>query len=132
MTDFNSAIAHCFSPKVSASGCDNKKNLVTMDLVAAVQKAWEYDKIREMRKIKQFADDVHVMPPSGFVFHESRVGSTLVANALTAMNPEGHRVYSESHPINNALKACQGVLSTCDMDANVDLFQDVGKYQVHI
>mmetsp|Transcript_33824 Transcript_33824/g.60837 ORF Transcript_33824/g.60837 Transcript_33824/m.60837 type:complete len:475 (+) Transcript_33824:135-1559(+) len=109
---------------VSASGCDNRKNIVTMDLATVVQKTREYDKIREMRKT-QNAEDVHVIPPSGFVFHESRVGSTLVANSLTAMDPEGHRVYSESHPINDALKACQGLLSKCDMDANVDLLRDV-------
>eukprot|EP00571_Detonula_confervacea_P010263 CAMPEP_0172298702 /NCGR_PEP_ID=MMETSP1058-20130122/1234_1 /TAXON_ID=83371 /ORGANISM="Detonula confervacea, Strain CCMP 353" /LENGTH=461 /DNA_ID=CAMNT_0013007989 /DNA_START=73 /DNA_END=1455 /DNA_ORIENTATION=- len=113
-----------FRMLVSASGCDKTKNLITMDLVTVVQKTRGYDKIREMRQT-QNVDGVHVMPPAGFVFHESRVGSTLVANALTAMNPEGHRVYSESTPINEALKACQGMLSKCDMDVNVELFRDV-------
>lgn len=70
-------------------------------------------------------NDVHIMPPAGFVFHESRVGSTLVANALTAVYPEQHRVYSESDPINQALNACQKNPSSCNMDLHVKLFQDV-------
>ena len=115
------------SPKVSASGCDKKKNTVTLDLRTVVRKTREYDKIREMRQGQNDVGGVHVIQPSAFIFHESRVGSTLVANSLTAMNPDGHRVYSESHPINNALNACQRDLSSCDMDANIDLFRDVGK-----
>lgn len=95
--------------------------MVTMDLATAVQKAREYDNLMSTRTSDQH---VHVLPASGFVFHESRVGSTLVANSLTAMNPDGHRVYSESHPINDALKACDGV-PLCDMDANAQLFRDV-------
>ena len=88
-----------------------------------VQKAKEHDKIRAGS-----GDDLHVIPPTGFVFHESRVGSTLVANSLTAMNTEGHRVYSESDPINEALKGCQGILSTCTIEAKIELFRDVGKF----
>lgn len=91
---------------------------------SVIQKAREYDRSIENRQTHN-TNDVHVMPPSGFIFHESRVGSTLVANSLTAMDPEGHRVYSESNPINDALKACQGILSTCDMEANADLLRDV-------
>jgi len=100
---------------VSASKCD--KNLVTMDLATVVQKTREYDKIRKMRHIN---DGLHTIPPSGFVFHESRVGSTLVANSLTAMDPTAHRVYSESHPMNDALKE-----NSSDMDANIQLLRDV-------
>ena len=40
--------------------------------------------------------------PAGFVFHESRCGSTLAANALAVI--EGTRVFSESAPIPHALK----------------------------
>ncbi|KAL9190147.1 hypothetical protein ACHAXT_007358 [Thalassiosira profunda] len=94
---------------ISASECDNPKHLVTVDLATAVQKSREYDNTREG----------HVIPPTGFVFHESRVGSTLVANSLTAMDPEGHRVYSESDPINEALKA------TGDKETAAELLRDV-------
>jgi len=111
-----------FRMLVSESECDKEKNIISLDLVSVVHKAREYDK--SIEHIQTHNDnDVHVMPPSGFVFHESRVGSTLVANSLTAMNPSGHRVYSESHPINNALKACKE--TGCDIDTNADLLRDV-------
>ena len=42
------------------------------------------------------------------VFHESRCGSTLVSNALVAMNPTKHRVYSESAPPIDALRTICG------------------------
>ena len=45
-------------------------------------------------------------PPAGFVFHESRCGSTLVANLLTVASPS-HRVYSESAPVSTALSSLQ-------------------------
>lgn len=117
-------ITFCYVIKLQASGCDKKENTITIDLASVVQKAREYDKSIENRRTHN-TNDVHVMSPSGFIFHESRVGSTLVANSLTAMDPEGHRVYSESNPINDALKACQGILSTCDIEANADLLRDV-------
>lgn len=44
------------------------------------------------------------IPPAGFVFHESRCGSTLVANSLAAVNPSNNRVYSESAPLITAMK----------------------------
>jgi len=46
------------------------------------------------------------MDTAGFIFHESRCGSTLVSNILAAVSPEEHRVYSESTPIINAIMAC--------------------------
>jgi hypothetical protein len=52
-------------------------------------------------------DPVHVLELGGFVFHESRCGSTLVANVLQAMEPDRHRVYSESAPPINAAKTAE-------------------------
>ena len=39
-------------------------------------------------------------------FHESRCGSTLVANSMIAMDPVKHRTYSESGPTIKAFFAC--------------------------
>lgn len=36
------------------------------------------------------------VPPRGFVYHETRCGSTLVANMLAGLEP--NRVFSESKP----------------------------------
>jgi len=113
---------------VSKSGCDDVKNVMTVDLAAAVRKTKEFDDaIRARHQSRNHnAGGIHVISPSGFVFHESRVGSTLVANALTAMDPERHRVYSESNPINVALKACEGrPASACDAASNAELLRDV-------
>ena len=68
--------------------------------------------------------DVRVLPPAGFVFHESRVGSTLAANVLAAVDPAGHRVCSEAHPVNAALRACDGA-AACGLDASAALLRDV-------
>lgn len=63
---------------------------------------------------------------AGVVFHESRCGSTLVANALIGMNPSKHRVYSESAPPISALKLiCGETYDTCSMEAAARILQDV-------
>ena len=63
---------------------------------------------------------------SGVVFHESRCGSTLVANSLIAMNPEKHRVYSESAPPIMALRGvCGEDFQHCSTDQAAALLRDV-------
>jgi len=78
--------------------CKND-DIYTYDLKKIVELAIAMDK-------NDSNSTVHVMKPNGFVFHESRCGSTLVANALTVMDPIEHRVYSESGPPMSASKAC--------------------------
>lgn len=66
------------------------------------------------------------IPPNAFVYHESRVGSTLVANSLAAFDPERNRVYSESSPLINAMKACGFLHGTgCDVAKSNAVIQDV-------
>jgi hypothetical protein len=60
-----------------------------------------------------------VIPPTGFVFHESRVGSTLVANML-ATDPWA-LVFSESAPVANAIMHC----GYCSSERKLQLFRDV-------
>ena len=60
-----------------------------------------------------------VIQPSGFVFHESRVGSTLVANTLAS--DELSMVFSESSPTANALLHCM----SCTREQNIQLFRDI-------
>ena len=64
-------------------------------------------------------DASNVIKPNGFVFHESRVGSTLVANTL-ASDPFS-MVFSESTPPANALLHCH----RCSHEQQVTLFRDV-------
>ena len=64
---------------------------------------------------------VHSMYPTGFVFHESRCGSTLVANSLAAFDPPSNRVYSESDPPISAVK----MYSDENEEASLQLVRDV-------
>jgi len=66
------------------------------------------------------------MPLKGVVFHESRVGSTLVANSLAASKPANHRVYSESSPPISLLGLCDKMGNDfCTSPKTVTLFQDI-------
>lgn len=60
-----------------------------------------------------------VIEPTCFIFHESRVGSTLVANTL-ASDPWS-MVFSESAPAANALLHCE----SCTREQNVQNFRDI-------
>jgi len=62
--------------------------------------------------------------PTAVVFHQSRCGSTLIANMLAAFRPKHTRVYSESPPPLEAIIACSGH-SRCDDGAQDALIQDV-------
>ena len=64
-----------------------------------------------------------VLNLTAVAFHESRCGSTLVANSMIAMDPEKHRTYSESSPPIKALRVCDH-MGTCDVDMAVSLFKD--------
>ena len=44
--------------------------------------------------------------PTGFIFHESRVGSTLVANMLASI--PANLVYSEPHVPFSVITQCKG------------------------
>ncbi len=93
-----------------------------------VKKARKYDEMYPEHKNEHpYGPDVYVhsLRTSGFVFHESRVGSTLAANSLVAMDPVKHRVYSEASPITTSLMACNEIERHCDMNANVELVRDV-------
>ena len=67
--------------------------------------------------------------PTAFVFHESRVGSTLVANTL-ASDPFA-MVYSESAPGATGLLHCK----SCSLEENIALFQKIvtvmGRSPIH-
>ena len=62
--------------------------------------------VRQARKHDQLANStVRSLQQSGFIFHESRCGSTLTANMLTVADPAAHRVISEPEAVVRALKS---------------------------
>ena len=73
------------------------ENKVSFDFADIVRLARTYDQTKH--------SNVHRLTQSGFIYHESRCGSTLVANMLTAANASAHRVYSEPNVLMKALKS---------------------------
>jgi hypothetical protein len=115
-----------FRDVVSKSdGCDGG-NVITVDLKEAVTLAREFD---AFAKENEFDATNYNVPKQlqlkGVVFHESRVGSTLAANTMMAMNPLKHRVYSESSPPIAAMKACGELYDECSVEASANLLRDV-------
>ena len=58
-------------------------------------------------------------------FHESRCGSTLVANSMIAMDPIKHRTYSESPPPVNAYTICGDDFDRCTQEQAASVLRDV-------
>lgn len=75
--------------------------------------------LHELLQEARTSAKMKVMTPSGFVFHESRVGSTLAANLLGS-DPLS-LVFSESGPPTYAITGC----SSCSQDERVALFRDI-------
>ena len=83
-----------FRDVVAQSQCDTADNpKVSLDLYTIVQAIREYDTGNST------TTKTTVAQLSGFVFHESRCGSTLVANLLQLHSPTQNIVYSESTPL---------------------------------
>mmetsp|Transcript_32825 Transcript_32825/g.48590 ORF Transcript_32825/g.48590 Transcript_32825/m.48590 type:complete len:495 (+) Transcript_32825:91-1575(+) len=102
----------------SSPGCASGKHY-EVDL-----KAFSY--LARIHDVSGQDKEVKALPLQGVVFHESRCGSTLVANALVAMDPPAHRVFSESAPPIAALRTvCGETYQFCSVAQAASLLQDV-------
>jgi len=61
---------------------------------------------------------------AGAIFHESRCGSTVIANALQVMDPKRHRVYSEAQP-EMVTNFCGSSYEYCSKEQASELLKDV-------
>jgi hypothetical protein len=93
--------------------CD--ATMVTVDLWDLTRHAQAYD--------TQLSKHVLPLPPTGVIFHESRCGSTLMANMLGGFSPKHTRMYSENQVHVHAIKAC--ARNPCNPDLHTKLIQDV-------
>ena len=90
---------------------NNNNNIYKLDLYTVVQaiRAYEQQEQQQHKQQQQQQDSmvpiVRSLPIQGVVFHESRCGSTLVANLLQLHNPNENLVYSESQPPHVVLRA---------------------------
>ena len=107
-----------FRDVVNNSPQCNKPDIVRVDFKEAVDLVREFD-----------TDNTDNLPMildlKGVVFHESRCGSTLSSNAMMALHPEKHRVYSESSPPAIAFRICGEDYSDCSPQASANLLKDV-------
>ena len=60
-----------------------------------------------------------------FIFHESRCGSTLLANSIQYSNPDKNRVYTEAGPPLSALRICGENYEHCSTNVASTIFRDV-------
>ena len=87
--------------------------------------------LKEIVDMVREADEQQLYPTAknlaltGAVFHESRCGSTLVANSLIGMNPTKHRVYSESAPPISVLAMCGVNNEMCSLEQAAQVLRDV-------
>lgn len=65
-----------------------------------------------------------VLNLTAVAFHESRCGSTLVANSMIAMDPTKHRTYSESPPPSNAYRICGDHFENCSQEQAAAVLRD--------
>lgn len=98
-----------------SSMCD--ATTITVDLYEMAEKARAYDGRLQSSK------EILPVPPSGVIFHESRCGSTLLANLLGGFSPDHSRVYAENAAHNKALLACDA--HACFPSMHQQLIQDV-------
>lgn len=97
--------------------------LHTVDLYSVVEKARAYDQRNHTFAATNPKAGQGPVPPTAVIFHETRCGSTLLANDLAAFSPKQTRVFSESQPPVAALRACES--RHCDPNAQEQLIRDV-------
>ena len=102
---------------VHASSCEDP---IVMDLQTVMEAVSAFDQEHGVDDPNN-NNGIHLMDLRGVVFHESRCGSTLVANVLQAMYPAEHRVYSESSPPIMALR----LADTLGVEAATTVLKDV-------
>jgi hypothetical protein len=97
--------------------------LYTVDLWDVTRKARDYDHRNHTFAATAPREGQGPVPPTAVVFHETRCGSTLIANELASFLPKHVRVFSEAPPPVEALRACD--FAQCDPGAQEALIQDV-------
>ena len=131
--------------QTKSASCD--ATTIVVDLYEVVQESKKYDAkfgitsssfqsssssstLRQKQQQQRLeAASVLSVAPTGVVFHETRCGSTLMANLLASFDPETVRVYSESPPPVSALRACDsygvGGGGECHPERHRQLIRDV-------
>jgi len=105
---------------VQASPDCNNGNSMLFDLKKVAYLARRRD--QEVETI--FGEGPKLLNITAVAFHETRCGSTLVANSMVAMDPEKHRSYSESRPPSKAFHICGEDYERCTTKQNAAILRD--------
>jgi len=98
-----------------------ERTIIHVDLRALTNAARHYD-----ANPPPHAPRVKLLELTVVIFHESRCGSTLVANLLAAMHPAEHRVYSEPKaPMQAISTICGEDFTVCAPETAAAMLQDV-------
>ncbi len=97
---------------------DCRSGRIVVNLKTLMEEVYEHDKhTSSTSKIKSLKPN--------FIFHESRCGSTLLANAISYADPKENRVYSEAGPALSALRICGEHYDHCTKEVAQSVFRDV-------
>jgi hypothetical protein len=110
--------------------CKNDEHIIRdVALRTVANMARKYDQQQRRQHQALFAlvqPTVKVLELTTAIFHESRCGSTLLANLLAAMNPIQHRVYSEARaPMQALSNICGEDYSVCSPETAAAMLKDV-------
>lgn len=87
-----------------------------------------FQEIVDLVKWYDVSHGIQTVEPTGFIFHESRCGSTLASNMLVAVDPNLTYMYSESQPLFKTIRACverQNPLEECNRTKTTELLRDI-------
>ena len=100
------------------------KHIIRVDLKEVIQLVREYDAYiaQETMNTKYTTT---ILDLKGVVFHEGKCGASLAYNLLIESNPTKNRVYSESGPLEAAMKICPEGYTECSVKTSANLLKDV-------
>jgi hypothetical protein len=102
----------------NSEGCRSGRIVVNLKSVIEQVRLYDQQQTSSARTI------VKQLDPK-FIFHESRCGSTLLANYLVYSSPEEVRLYSEAAPPLTALNICGQSFEFCSEKTAASIFHDV-------
>jgi hypothetical protein len=109
--------------EAASPGCQNP---MKVDLKKVAYLARQRDKkIKAGEVFVGEGKEAKLLNLTAVAFHESRCGSTLVANSMIAMDPIKHRAYSESPPPVIAYTICGDDFDRCTQEQAAAVLRDV-------
>ena len=104
---------------------DCRNNRFVMNLKNLMEEVYHFDQQISISSSARTRSKKKVALQPNFIFHESKCGSTALANMLSYSNPDETIVYSEAGPPLSALKICGDGYTHCSMETAATIFRDV-------